>query len=451
MTSTPLRPLGGSFAWKLTGGGSRFIAYVAVFLLAANLLSREHYGEAQQVLAVVAVAAAFADFGLSGSMRRFLGQLAMTRPAVMRPFLLRTTAPATGLALLGGAVMFLAREPLARWFESPLLTALIWLAAPLTVFWVLNVLLSSVLDGLERFDLQAGTATLYALALGGGTAFFLLGNPDAAALVWAYLVSHVAVVLVMAVLVVWATSGSWRAGGESVPAPMAYGGWVFLATIGGLIVSRVNTLVIGAYHGADEVALYSVADRFFQIPLMGSFLLVGVIGPRASRLEAAGDRRGLQDLFRVSNGGIGLLFGAALAVIFLATPLIVSLMFSKYPDAVPLIRVLLPLGLLRTFGGIAAGGFLIACGHARAVAVVSVISMVLVVTGDLVFVPVHGSWGAIWVSVVVQGTAAMVGVVLVGKLLKIRFGMSLRGARELLLGSRGMKDEPENDDEETTA
>ncbi len=444
MTPTPLRPLGGSFAWKLTGGGTRFVAYVAVFLLATNLLSREQYGEAQQVLAVVAVAAAFADFGLSGSMRRFLGQLAMTNPGVIRPFLLRTCALATVLALAGGAVMVVAREPLAAWFESPLLTALIWLAAPLTVFWVLNVLLSAVLDGLERFDLQAGTASLYAVALGGGTAVFLLATPDAAALVWAYLVSHVAVVLVMAVLILWVTTGRWRAHGRDVPAPLAYGGWVFLATIGGLIMSRVNTLVIGMYHDAGEVALYSVADRFFQIPLMGSFLLVGVIGPRASRLEAAGDRRGLQALFQVSNGGIGLLFGAALLVIFAATPLIVGLMFSKYPDSVPLIRVLLPLGLLRTFGGIAAGGFLIACGPPPAVAVVSGISTILVVTGDLLFVPAHGAWGAVYVSLVVQGTAAIVGVVLVTRLLGIRFGMSLRGARALLLGQGGMKGGPED-------
>ncbi len=442
MTPTPLRPLGGSFAWKLTGGGARFVAYVAVFLLATNLLSREQYGEAQQVLAVVAVAAAFADFGLSGSMRRFLGQLAMTRPAVMRPFLLRTIGLGFGLALLGGGVMVAAREPLARWFESPLLTTLIWLAAPLTVFWVLNVLLSSVLDGLERFELQAGTASLYALTLGGGTALFLLSNRDAAALVWAYLVSHVAVVLVMAVLVVWATRGSWGSGGLSVPAPLAYGGWVFLATIGGLLMSRVNTLVIGAYHDAGEVALYSVADRFFQIPLMGSFLLVGVIGPRASRLQAAGDHRSLQALYRVCNGGIGLLFGTALVAIFVATPLILSLFFSKYPDAAPLIRALLPLGLLRTFGGIAAGGFLIACGHARAVALVSVISTILVISGDLIFIPTHGVWGAIWVSVVVQGTAAVVGMILVVRLLGIRFGMSLRGARELMLGPRGTAPEP---------
>ena len=436
MNPPSLPPLGGSLAWKLTGGGARFVAYVAVFLLATNLLSREQYGEAAQVLAVVAVVAAFADFGLAGSMRRFLGQLAMTRPGVIRAFVTRTVGLGTTLALVGATAMVLLRESMAGWFESPLLTALIWLAAPLTVFWVLNVLMSSVLDGLERFDLQAGAASLYALVLGVGTAAFLLARPEAAGLVWAYLVAHVAVVAVLSVLVVRASSGRWTAAAGQIPAPLGYGWWVFVATIGGLIMSRVNVLVIGAYHEAGEVALYSVADRFFQIPLMGSFLLVGVIGPRASRLEAAGDRDGLATLYRICNGGIGLLFGAALAVLFVATPLILALFFSKYPDAAPLIRLLLPLGYLRVFGGIAAGGFLIACGHARAVAVVSALSTALVIAGDFMFVPTHGALGAVYVSLVVQGTAALAGVVLVTRLIGIRFGVSLRGARQLLLGIR---------------
>jgi hypothetical protein len=59
------------------------------------------------------------------------------------------------------------------------------------------------------------------------------------------------------------------------------------------------------------------------------------------------------------------------------------------------------------------------------------------VGGDLLFVPAHGAWGAVYVSLVVQGTAAVIGVILVTRLLRIRFGMSLRGARELLLGRRG--------------
>jgi len=434
MADHPRPALGGSFAWKLAGGAARLVAYVLVFLVATRLMSREQYGEAQQILALTALLAAIADFGISGAIRRFLGELEELRPAQTRRYLVRTFAQALGVSVLFAAAVFVLRDPVASWFESPLLVSLAFLAAPLIVLIVLSMQVTAALDGLERFQVQAVIGVLYSLVLGGTTVVALSIAPGARELVLAYVVANALAVVLAGGAVVWLTRGRGRPVSEPLPSSLKYGAWVFLATINGLAVHRINVLVVGGFHDSSEVALYAVADRFFQIPLMGLFLLVGVIAPRAARLVAASDRGGLQKLFEVCNGVIAGVFGLAVAAMFVAVPLMVVLLFPKYPDAGPLIRALLPLAVIRSFGGLAGGGFLIATGHARAVAVISLTATALTLIGDVLLVPGHGSWGAVWVTVAVQTFASIALVAMAVRRMDLRFRLSFRGAREVLMG-----------------
>ena len=52
--------------------------------------------------------------------------------------------------------------------------------------------------------------------------------------------------------------------------------------------------------------------------------------------------------------------------------------------------------------------------------------------GDAVLVPSMGSWGAVWVTVVIQSIASIALVVMAMRLLKLRFRVSFRGARDVL-------------------
>ena len=432
MTTSTRPALGGSFVLKALGGVARLVAYLAVFVVATNFMDRDQYGEAQQILSLVALIAAIADFGISGSLRRFLGQLETDRPAQTRPFLLRTAGVALAISVGAALALVILRQPLAGWIEAPQLPALACMAGPLLVLTVLNMQLGATFDGLERFDVQAWISVLYALALGGAAFVGLWLEPVAGRLVAAYVVATTTSGVIALGTVAWVTRGRRRERGFELPSSLRYGGWVFLATVNGLAIHRINVLFVGGYHDGSEVALYSVADRFFQIPIMGLFLFVGVMAPRATRLFTAGDHGGLQRLYQVCNGLAGVCFGAAIVAMIAFMPLVVTLMFPKYPDAVPLIRVLLPVAVLRIFGSLAGGGLLIATGHAREAAVISIAATALTVIGDAVLVPSMGSWGAVWVTVVIQSAASVALVVLAMRLLKLRFRVSFRGAREVL-------------------
>jgi len=431
--NTSKRPaLGGSFVLKALGGVARLVAYLAVFVVATNLMDRDQYGEAQQILSLVALIAAIADFGISGSLRRFLGELETDRPAQTRPFLVRTAGVALAISAAAAVVLVVLRQPFAGWIEAPQLPALAYLAGPLLVLTVLNMQLGATFDGLERFDVQAWISVLYALALGGAAFVGLWLEPVAGRLVAAYVIATTTSGIIALGTVVWVTRGRRRERGFELPSSLRYGGWVFLATVNGLAIHRINVLFVGGYHDGSEVALYSVADRFFQIPIMGLFLFVGVMAPRATRLFTAGDHGGLQRLYQVCNGLAGVCFGGAIVGMFVLMPWIVVWMFPKYPDAVPLIRVLLPVAILRIFGSLAGGGLLIAAGRAREAAVISITATVLTVIGDAVLVPSMGSWGAVWVTVVIQSIASIALVVMAMRLLKLRFRVSFRGARDVL-------------------
>jgi len=424
---------------KGVDGFARFLSYVGVFLLATNLLTRGDYGEAQKILAMVAIVAGAADFGMSGASRYFVGKLEVHQPHLIRPYVLRTVLTVLALGVLAAGAVVALRHPIAGLTHSTELPALAWIAAALVVLMALNNLQAAVIGSLERFGLQATVGVVFSTATLGATVWCLWTRPDAGGLLLAYTVSSIPAVLLELGILVWVTGGSSppdaEAAKERPPSPLGFGWWVFLAGLGGLIINRMNVLLIGLFHDNSEVAAYSVAERFYMLPALGILLFVQVVAPRIARLQADGDRAGIQRVYGVVNGLVAVLFATITLALCVGCGPLLEVISPKYTDTVPLIWILMSTVLPRILATVALG-MLIAAGRPRPVVAITFATLALTFVAGMIVVPGAGAMGIVWVTAAVQLVMAVVGIATACRLMGLRFSVTLRGAWDVLWPSR---------------
>lgn len=432
--------LGVSLLWKGIDGFARFLAYVGVFLIATNLLTRDQYGEAQKILSMVVIVSGAADFGLSGASRWFVGRLEVQRPHLIRPYVVRSVLTVLLMAMLAAAAVVLLRAPIATLTRSSELEALIWIVAGLVVLMSLNNLQAAIIGSLERFGAQAAVGVVLSAGTIAATVWCLWQRPDAHGLVLAYLLASIPAVVLELAILVWATGGSLASAApaerEAPPSPLGYGWWVFLAGLGGLVINRMNVLLIGAYHDNSEVAAYSVAERFYLLPALGILLFVQVVAPRIARLQADGDQAGIQQVFQVVNGIVLVFFAAITVTLCVGCGPLLAVISPKYTDTVPLIWILMTSVLPRILATLALG-LLIASGRPKPVVAITFATVGLTFIGGLVVVPASGALGIVWVTAAVQLVMGVAAIATCCKLMGLRFRVTLRGARQVLWPSVG--------------
>jgi O-antigen/teichoic acid export membrane protein len=199
-----------------------------------------------------------------------------------------------------------------------------------------------------------------------------------------------------------------------------------------MVLLRGSVLLVGLFQDAEEVALFAVADRFFSIPALGMTLFAGVVAARMARLWTAGDHTGMQRVYEISLGVAAVSFGAGILTLMLTTTPLLHAVSPKYPDAAPLIWILLAVSLPRVLGLVASVGVLLATGKAGPLVLATVVEVAATTAGAALFVPRYGALGMAVVAAVVHAGFAAASILMVRRHMGLRFRITLRGAREVL-------------------
>lgn len=167
----------------------------------------------------------------------------------------------------------------------------------------------------------------------------------------------------------------------------------------------VDKALVGRMEGGAASGLYGAAYRIVDMAWMPMRALLAAAHPRMFRHGA----RGLGELgpfvarLAVPAVGYSVLVSLALAV---AAPLVVPLLGQDYAATVPLLRALAGLVVLRCLYYLAADT-LTGLGRQGFRTVVQVAVLAVNVALNLVLVPLHGVWGAVWASLVCEGALAL--------------------------------------------
>ena len=199
-------------------------------------------------------------------------------------------------------------------------------------------------------------------------------------------------------------TGPLDPGGAGASSLLRYGSLVWIGSLSGILLTRVDQLLMVPLSGVAALGLYVAAVNVADVPLITNTAVREVLFARDAA-DPSVDR--LQAAARISTA-------AAVAValcLALAAPLLVPLVFGEaFAPAVPVVLVLL-LACVVGIPGSVAGAGLSARGRPGLRSGALLAGCLLNVALVLLLVPEHGATGAAWATLVGNGTAGAVNTV----------------------------------------
>ncbi|ELZ09529.1 polysaccharide biosynthesis protein [Halovivax asiaticus JCM 14624] len=387
-----------SAALVIAGGMVGSVAKLGERVVIGRLLSPDAYGEVSIGLALLTFAATFAIAGCTQGVSRFVPRY--TDPADRRGVWVSGLLVTETLALAAGAILFVGAEWFAaHLFETeaavPFLRVLA-LALPFLVGFRVAV---AAIRGYENTVYRTVARDLLdpTLRIGLIALLLVLGWGIVAASV-AYLVAAGATVVVAHLLLsrLVALRGPVR---THVRELITFSAPLVVATVVGTLLTQTDTVMLGYFRSSAEVGLYSAA-----YPLAAGLLVVltafGFLYlPIASRLDAAGERDAVDEIYATTTKWVYVVTFPAFVLLAVFPADVLALVFGPaYTDA----ATVLPILAAGFFVSAAAGRdreTLSALGSTTWIAVGNGAGLLLNVVVNLALIPRFGILGASVASV----------------------------------------------------
>jgi O-antigen/teichoic acid export membrane protein len=403
-------------SWSAIGyplnAGSLFLGHV----LAARLLTQDDFGAFSLASSIIATVALVAQLGLPHSLlRRAAAALARgKRPEAAQEITSALAVAAGAAAVCGLLVASSAGQKALAWAfpRSAVATvaALVGLRAGLQVLENVVPEVYRAFRDFFRTVLFNGLLSnaLMAVAL-AGLALAARRLSLAQAMALAAVTSTAALLPALAALTAklggTGSGEDWRAPRRN---PVELDMW--LSSIGRILVSQLDMLVVGRLATSRDVALYAVPFRLALLVGLPLMVVNQVVPPLIAGWFAVGERRRLERSMR-STAGLAVLGALVLGVacIALGHPLIRIAYGAQYADAWPVLAILAIGQIAQTWTG-SCGAALMMTGHQRVYAMVLVASILfrlLLQTTGYRWAGLEGVAVATAISVAAQATVQL--------------------------------------------
>jgi O-antigen/teichoic acid export membrane protein len=277
---------------------------------------------------------------------------------------------------------------------------LIYVTAGAVPFQLLSLLCLSVLIGLGRLGIynlldMAAPAALFlnpvivAFLLKGTLSLLVVMNAAA-----------VIVLSVCSVIIVRRVSDPGSNGGDPqlLKETLRYGSRFYLAMIAAVVLLRADLLLVNYFRGTAEAGVYAVASQVGTLLMMVPTVISTVLFPRAA--SAGADS--VEMTSRVTRHAAFIMFLACLAAVPGAF-LLPFIFGPKFEAATLQVLILLPGILLFSVESVQVQYFG-SIGLPRMIPAFWIVTMVVNITLDLIFIPLYGATAAAVVSSISYGT-----------------------------------------------
>ncbi len=164
----------------------------------------------------------------------------------------------------------------------------------------------------------------------------------------------------------------------------------------------VDSILIKQLIGVKDLAYYGLAYKVYGNLIQPAYFLINSVFPLLS-----GQTENKRKLFWQTTGLM--LLGALIVAptIYFLSPLIVSVLAgSAFVESIKILRILL-IAMVFAYIGHLVGFTLIAKGKQKLILIVGIISLIVNIGGNLVFIPKFGIVGAAWVTVATEAVASL--------------------------------------------
>jgi O-antigen/teichoic acid export membrane protein len=410
VTSVRSRVLRGS-SWVFAGKLITIPLGFVTNALLARLLTPTELGAYFATFTLVLVGSIVAQLGLDRVAVRFVsaalgtGKPGDARDVIRTVFRVGTvSAAATGLVLIFGVGSWLATDV----FHSPIMEAVIPVAAGWLVVTALRALIVETFRGFQQFGFATVFDTLLAdllTALAFGALLVMRVRPSVSEVVALSMAFGTVVAIIAGALLlrrVRALQGDGRVPRREVWA-MA---WPALITDVAIYVlgTGVDLLVLGAFRPLNEVALYGAASRLMMLAVAPYRILQGVTPPIISELYAQGRKKELEQALRAAATLAGIPAALVLGLFVVAGASVMGHVYGPFYRSGATVLAILTVGRLVAVWTGSCGLALMMTGHQKPMMYITVFSGVISITAGILVAP---RFGAVGVAVATATTASM--------------------------------------------
>ncbi len=174
---------------------------------------------------------------------------------------------------------------------------------------------------------------------------------------------------------------------------------MLLTTIMHIIISEIDTIMLGIYVSTEEVGIYSVA---YKISVFASFFLGAfnsILAPQYSKLHASGDKIGLRKLAQRSTRVICLISFPICLALYIAGENILAFFGQEFIAGYSVLMILVAGQMINLAAG-SVGYFLNMTGNQVPFNMIITASGILNIGLNLLLIPRYGMIGAAWASMV---------------------------------------------------
>lgn len=338
----------------LAGQLLKFIMQLGVTAILARMLTPTDFGLVAMVTAVTGFVALFKDAGLCMAT---VQQQRITHDQISTVFWINFG--------LGITLMFVtaAIAPCLAWlYDEPRLT---YIALSLAFTFVLSGISAQHQALLQRHMKFKNLAIIDVLSMAVG-AVAAVALAETYHTYWALVALPIGTATTNA-LSLWILS-PWRPGPPGSLAGvwemLGYGGYVSAFNITNYFRRNADNILIGMFHGASALGLYSKAYGLLMLPVSQiNAPLTSVAMPALSRLR--GDEAEFRSAYKAAIGSLALLTMPMTVFMGISATTIVPLVFGpQWSSAVPIFQVLSIVGLLESLN-VATGWIYLSLGNTK--------------------------------------------------------------------------------------
>jgi O-antigen/teichoic acid export membrane protein len=382
------------------------LSAVATGPILARALDPAGRGELAAVLAPLAVAPFVFNFGVPEALTYFVASKRISVRAATR-----TAAAAGAIAGAAAFAALAALSPVLFHRYEHLQSLFVLLAATLPLVMAMTML-RAVAQGRQRFDLinrERWFSIVSRLALIAGLA--TVGRLTVTGAAWS---THATALVAFLFLLPILKSARGDAGARIGLAAIArYGGRTWIGTLSGIMMLRLDQVLLVPLAGARQLGYYAVAVSLAEIPA------AALLSVRDVAFAAATDRDDPSLVARACR--MVVLVSAPLCLLGVAAaPLAIPLAFGdRFTAAVPMAQILFVASVPSGIATVLTAG-LFGTNRPELVSLAQLTALALTIAGVFALVPTLGAIGAAWTSLAAYALAAALSTVALKRVTGIR-------------------------------
>lgn len=372
--------------------GVAFAFFIGLNLFLARYLGPDRFGEWSFFFSILTVILLVSYLGINASARKFIAQHNET--AELKAVLRSSIKLRIIFSLVFTLLMLALSKPLAGWFDRPNFEVLFYAAVPIVFFAGLVEYLKNVFQGLHRlkYDFYINLSE-YGLKLLLAVCFLLFIN-ELIGVVFAFNLAFVfTAVLGFYFLYRHFYKNRPDSGADYTSKIWQYSLPLFVISIGFLIATEIDTVMIGILSTDYEVGIYAVAKQIIvKLPHIALVISLGAM-PLFAKMDHS-NKEYLKGLFYRLLKINTIIFGLISILILAAGWFFIPLIFGKeYADSVLPLVILVPYLILFSYS-IFLSSFLDYRGKAKKRAINLIIAVLINLGLNIALIPRYGAVGA---------------------------------------------------------